>query len=65
MRYLVMAILLITFPAIVVMVYGLLIGNLPMVWATAASLFLGAVPFLVAGWVYRSIGRDPDAGPEH
>ncbi len=65
MRYLVAAIVLITFPAIVAIIYGLLVGNFAMAGAAGASLILGALPFLVAGLVYRAMGRDPDAGSEH
>ena len=57
MKMMLIAGLLITFPAIVVIAYGL-VSNQFMIWPAVFSLFNGGLPFLVGYWWLRKQGRE-------
>lgn len=54
MKYALAASVLITLPALVALVYGLLHGNMVLVGAAAVSLALNTLPFVAAGFLIRN-----------
>ena len=65
MRNLLIAVLLITLPAVVVLGFALMMQEPWLVVPAFASFAIAALPFAVAVWIYRSIGRSPDGDAEH
>lgn len=63
MRILLIAALLITLPAIVAIIAGLMMGHPYMVWGALASLGVNTLPFAAAFFIIRSRegGMDMDA----
>ncbi|MDQ3555720.1 MAG: hypothetical protein M3409_02945 [Gemmatimonadota bacterium] len=60
MRNLLIAVTLITLPAVVVIVFALLMRETWFLLPAFVSFTFAVFPFAVAYWIYRSIGRTPD-----
>ena len=60
MKMMLIAGLLITLPAVVVIAYGL-VSNQFMIWPAVFSLFNGGLPFLVGAWWLRKSRSEGDA----
>lgn len=54
MKFALIGALLITFPAIAALIYGLLVGNKWLVYAALASFLINTLPFLAAGFLLSS-----------
>lgn len=64
MKMMLIAAALITFPAVIALVYSLLYGPVWLTYAALASTGLNTLPFLAAGWLMRGRGdgHGDDAG---
>jgi hypothetical protein len=62
MKWAMLAALLITFPAVAAIIYGVVTGNLFLAAAATASLAVNALPFLAAGFMIRASGDDDVIG---
>lgn len=59
MKFAMIGALLITFPAIAALIYGLMVGNRWLVYAALASFLINTLPFIAAGLMLRrSDGAD-------
>lgn len=61
MKMMLIAAALITFPAVVALIYGLIAGPIWIAYAAMASLGLNVLPFLAAGFMMRG-NKDADMG---
>ncbi|HYH82079.1 MAG TPA: hypothetical protein VEX86_19890 [Longimicrobium sp.] len=64
MKYAMMAAAVITLPAIVALIYSLIVGNHVLTYAALASLALNTLPFFAAGLMMRG-GKDGGPDLEH
>jgi hypothetical protein len=62
MKMMLIAAALITFPAVIALIYSLLYGPVWLTYAALASAGLNTLPFLAAGFMMR--GRDGGHGDE-
>jgi hypothetical protein len=60
MKFAMIGAALITLPAIVALVYSLIVGNHVLTYAALASLCLNTLPFLAAGMLMRGNKGGPD-----
>lgn len=58
MKLMLVAALLITLPAVVALIVGVLWGNQFLVYAALASVGINFLPFLAAGWLMKKGGSD-------
>jgi hypothetical protein len=59
MKYAMMGALLITLPAVIALIYSIVVGNHLLMYAAMASMGLNTLPFVVAGFLMRkSDGAD-------
>jgi hypothetical protein len=59
MKYALMGALLITLPAVIALIYSIVVGNHLLMYAALASFGLNTLPFLAAGFLMRkSDGAD-------
>ncbi|HVG46505.1 MAG TPA: hypothetical protein VM890_17295 [Longimicrobium sp.] len=59
MKYAMMGALLITLPALIALIYSVIVGNHLLMWAALASFGLNTLPFVAAGLLMRkSDGAD-------
>ncbi len=49
MKFAMIGAVLITLPAIAALVYGVVVGNTPLVYAALASFLINTLPFIAAG----------------
>jgi len=62
MKFAMIGALLITLPAIVALIYGLVVGNMVLVGAAFLSFGLNTLPFIAAGVLMRRGGDGSDLG---
>ena len=60
MKFALMGAALITLPAIVALIYSVIVGNHVLMYAAMASLGLNTLPFLAAGLLMRGSKGGPD-----
>ena len=64
MKFALIAALLITFPALIALIYSLITRNFALAAAACVSLGLNTLPFLAAGFFMRARGDKDGHGPD-
>jgi hypothetical protein len=62
MKFALIGAVLITLPAIAGLLYGIVAGNIYLVYAAIASLALNSLPFIAAGLLMKRQGGGDDLG---